>query len=312
MTTSGTYAFNLDLNDIVEEAFERAGSELRTGYDMKTARRSLNIMFMDWANRGINMWTIEQGEIPLVQGQVLYPLPDDTVDLVEHVIRTSAGSVANQTDINISRISVSTYSTIPNKITQGRPIQVYVDRQSGTLGPTTATLAASISSSATSITVSDASQLVASGFILVGTEVISYSEIIGNTLTNCSRGQNNTTAAAHSSGDAIFAKSQPNILVWPSPDQGAVGNPYYTFVYWRMRRIQDAAKGGTGTFDVPFRFIPCLTAGLAYNLALKIQTPESLQRLPILKGEYDVAWELAAGEDHEKAPLRFVPREMFY
>ena len=104
--TTGTSAFNLDLSELVEEAFERAGSELRTGYDMRTARRSLNIMFADWANRGINLWTIEQGIIDLVQGQSTYALPNDTVDLLEHVIRTGANVAATQADLTITRISV--------------------------------------------------------------------------------------------------------------------------------------------------------------------------------------------------------------
>jgi hypothetical protein len=131
VTTSGTAAFNLDLNDIIEEAYERCGVEVRTGYEHRTARRSLNLLFADWANRGINLWTIEQGSFNLTQGVATYSLPVDTVDLLEHVIRTGAGNSATQADLTISRISVSTYATIPNKLTQGRPIQVWVNRQSG-------------------------------------------------------------------------------------------------------------------------------------------------------------------------------------
>jgi hypothetical protein len=134
VTTSGTSAFNLDLNDIIEEAFERCGVEVRTGYEHRTARRSLNLLTIEWANRGINLWTIEQGSIPMVQGQIVYTLPVDTIDLLDQVVRTQSG--VNQTDINISRISVSTYATIPNKNTQGRPIQVWIDRQSGAIEPT--------------------------------------------------------------------------------------------------------------------------------------------------------------------------------
>lgn len=129
--TSNTTGFNPTLNEIFEEAYERAGSELRSGYDFRTARRSLNYLLGEWANRGINLWTVEQGAINLLQGQTTYDLPDDTVDLIEHVIRTNSGQGANQTDLNITRISVSTYSTIPNKLAQGRPIQVYINRQSG-------------------------------------------------------------------------------------------------------------------------------------------------------------------------------------
>ena len=133
MTTSGTQVFNLDLSNIFEEAFERCGKELRTGYEFRTARRSLNLLTIEWANRGINLWTIEQGSIPMVQGTITYDLPVDTIDLLDQVIRTQTN--VNQTDINISRISVSTYSTIPNKTSEGRPIQIYVDRKSGATDP---------------------------------------------------------------------------------------------------------------------------------------------------------------------------------
>jgi hypothetical protein len=128
MATSGTAVFNLDLVELVEESFERVGAELRTGYDLKTARRSLNLLFADWANRGVNMWTFEQGTVSLVPGTATYTLPADTVDLLEHVIRTGAGNSATQADLTITRISVSTYATIPNKLTQARPIQVWIQR----------------------------------------------------------------------------------------------------------------------------------------------------------------------------------------
>jgi hypothetical protein len=236
MTTSGTTTFNLDLNNLVEEAFERCGAELRTGYDMRTARRSLNLLTIEWANKGINLWTIEQGSIPMVQGTVTYSLPVDTIDLLDHVIRTQSG--INQTDINITRISVDTYSTIPNKLTQGRPIQVWINRQSGATEPTTG---------------------------------VTY----------------------------------PNINVWPTPDQ----SNYYTFVYWRLRRIQDAGNG-VNTQDIPFRMLPALVAGLAYYLSLKV--PDALNRVEMLKAMYDEAWQLAADEDREKASLRLAPRQMFF
>lgn len=128
MATSGTTAFNLDLTELIEEAFERCGAEMRSGYDMRTARRSLNLLFADWANRGINMWTIDSGSIPLVAGTATYSLPTDTVDLMEHVIRTGAGNAATQADLTITRISVPTYASIPNKLQQARPIQIVVHR----------------------------------------------------------------------------------------------------------------------------------------------------------------------------------------
>ena len=135
MTTTGTASFNLDLGDLVEEAYERCGQEVRSGYDFRTARRSLNLLTIEFANRGINLWTIEQGVIPLVPDQIAYDLPVDTIDLLDHVVRTGTGQ--NQVDININRISGSTYSTIPNKNAQGRPIQVWVNRQTGATYPTT-------------------------------------------------------------------------------------------------------------------------------------------------------------------------------
>lgn len=232
MTTTGTTAFNLDLSDIVEEAFERAGLELRSGYDMRTARRSLNLLTIEWANRGVNLWTIEQGSIALSSGTATYDLPADTIDLLEHVIRTGSG--ATQTDLTITRISVSTYSSIPNKNAQGRPIQVWVQRNTGADYPTTGVL-------------------------------------------------------------------YPKVTVWPVPDTSTP----YTFVYWRLRRLQDAGDGNN-TPDIPFRFLPCLVSGLAYYLALK--EPEAFPRLPALKQIYDDQWDMAAGEDREKAAVRFVPR----
>jgi hypothetical protein len=227
MSTSGVANFNLDLAEIVEEAFERAGGELRTGYDLRTARRSLNLMFADWANRGINMFTFEQGTINLVPGTATYDLPADTVDLLEHVIRTGAGNESTQADLTITRISVSTYATIPNKLQQARPIQIWVERL-----------------------------------------------------------------------------DTPRVTLWPVPDNSQT----YQLVYWRMRRIQNAGDG-VNTMDMPFRFIPCMVAGLAYYLALKV--PGAMERLQVLKMQYDEAWDLAAGEDQEKAAIRFVPRQMF-
>lgn len=127
--TTDTTSFNLDLNNIVEEAFERCGSELRSGYDLRTARRSLNLLLLDWANRGLNMWTMEPGTLFLVAGTATYDLPIATVDLLEHVLRTGVGTT--QIDTNISRISLSDYSVISNKNASGRPIQILVNRRSG-------------------------------------------------------------------------------------------------------------------------------------------------------------------------------------
>lgn len=223
MTTSGTTAFNLDFTEIAEEAWERAGREMRSGYDLRTARRSMNLLTIEWQNRGINMWTIEQGTQVLTPGTATYPLPADTIDLLDHVVRTGSGST--QADLAISRISVSTYATIPNKNVQGRPIQIYVQR----------------------------------------------------------------------------LRDAPEVTVWPVPDTTQT----YTLVYWRMRRIQDAGAG-VQTPDVQFRFLPCLVAGLAYYLAQK--DPALMDRIQMLKAAYDEQFDLAAGEDREKASIRFVPR----
>jgi len=310
MTTSGVANFTLDLNEIVEEAFERAGSELRTGYDLKTARRSLNLLFADWANRGVNMWTFEQNTITLVAGQPTYALPDDTVDLLDHVIRTNANSPSSQADLTITRISMPTYATIPNKLTQGRPIQVWVQRLTGQDAPLAGVLAAGISGTATQIPVTSLVGVPTAGFIRIGTELIGYNETTpasGSTpaqLLNCTRGQDGTTAAIHLISDPIKLVQKQSITVWPTPNVGTT----YQFVYWRMRRIQNAA-GGSGTMDVPFRMIPPLVAGLSYYIALKV--PDGLQRLDILKSQYDEAWLIAAGQDQESAAVRFVPRQMF-
>lgn len=303
--TSGSTAFNLDLSELVEEAFERAGSELRTGYDLRTARRSLNLMFAEWANRGINMWTFEQGTITLTEGLPTYALPLDTVDLLDHVIRTQANQTSNQADLTITRISVSTYATLPNKLQQARPIQVWVQRLDGQTSPTSSTLNGAITSTtATTITLNTTVGLPATGFIKVDAETIWYGYIDGNTLGNCYRGQNNTTAATHITGTAVYVQNLPSITLWPTPD----GSQTYQFVYWRMRRTQDAG-GGVNVMDVPFRFVPCMAAGLAYHVALKV--PGGLERIQLLKSQYDEAWMVAADEDQERAAIRLVPRQMF-
>ena len=192
----------------------------------------MNLMTIEWQNRGLNMWTFDEGYINLIQGQSTYDLPADTIDLLEQVIRTGQGNVSTQADLTITRISVSTYATIPNKLAQARPIQVWIQR----------------------------------------------------------------------------LRDNPKITVWPVPDQGTALQPYYIFKYWRMRRIDDAGAG-IETQDVNFRFYPAMAAGLAYHIAMK--TPELMERVPMLKAAYDESFELAAGEDREKAAVRFVPRQMF-
>ena len=308
MTTSGTQVFNLDLNNIFEEAFERCGKELRTGYEFRTARRSLNLLTIEWANRGINLWTIEQGAIPLVTGQAIYPVPVDTIQLLDTVIRQN-NATSNQIDINISNISEPTYSSIPNKLTQGRPIQYWFNRQTGDTNPTAVTLSGNISATDTTITLSNVSGLAAAGFIKIGNETISYPnvDITNNQLLNCARGQNYTTAASHTSGAAISVQNLPCVNIWPTPN--APGDQY-TLIYWRMRRMQDAGTGVT-TQDIPFRLLPCLVAGLASHLSMKLPEIDPL-RIQMLKADYEEQWIIASSEDRETAPLRIVPRNLFY
>ena len=304
MTTTGTNLFNMDFTEIAEEAWERAGREMRSGYDLRTARRSMNLMTIEWQNRGINMWTIEEGTIPLVPGQNTYALPNDTIDLLEHVIRTGGNTASTQADLTITRISVSTYATIPNKLAAGRPIQIWIQRMSGETSPVGTTLVGTITSTATTITVANASNLAGTGFIKLDNEIINYGYITGNTLYNCFRGQQNTTAAAHTTGATVYNPNVPAVTLWLTPDN----SQQYTLVYYRLRRIQDAGAG-VETADMNFRFLPCVVAGLAYYIAMKV--PELIQRLPMLKEAYDTQFDLAAGEDREKAAIRFVPRRQF-
>jgi hypothetical protein len=315
MAVSGISDFNLDLTEIIEEAFERCGSESRTGYDIKTARRSLNLLFADWANRGVNMWTFEEGQIPLIQGVTTYALPNDTVDLLEHVIRTNPNVQNTQADLTITRISVSTYATLPNKLQQARPVQVWIQRLDSASYVVASTVTTAVTATASTIYLSDVTALPAAGFIRLDNEVISYGSVAqtspsspAGSLINCGRGQQNTYAATHAVGAGVTKLQPPSVTVWPTPDQGTAAQPYYTFVYWRLRRINNAGDG-VNTFDVPFRFLPCLVAGLAYYMALKI--PGADARLAVLKQQYDEAWNNAASEDQDKAAVRFVPRRMF-
>jgi hypothetical protein len=304
MTTTGSTLFNMDFTEIAEEAWERAGREMRSGYDLRTARRSMNLMTIEWQNKGINMWTMEQGIINLTPGLATYALPTDTIDLLEHVIRTGQNTSSTQADLTITRISVSTYATIPNKLQQARPIQVWIQRLSGQTNPTTAVLDGAITSTDTTITLNSVVGLAGAGFIRLNTEDIYYTYISGNTLGGVYRGQNNTTAAAQADGTAVFVPQLPAVTVWPTPDNSTP----YQFVYWRLRRVQDAGAG-METSDMNFRFLPCLVAGLAYHIAIK--TPDLMPRIQMLKQIYDETFEIAAGEDREKAAVRFVPRQMF-
>jgi hypothetical protein len=302
--TSGKTVFNLDLSELIEDAFERCGQELRTGYEMRTARRSLNLLTIEWSNRGINLWTIEQGQIVMNTGQAMYAIPSDTIDLLDTVTRTGSGTT--QSDVSVTRISEPTYMTIPNKNATGRPVQVWINRQTGLVNTTSVVTVAAISDTDTTITVSDASQLGTIGFINIGSETIAYQNVSGNQLLNCFRGQNNTTATAHAMGSSISVANLSSINVYPTPS--APGNQY-TFVYYRMRRIQDAG-GGVNIQDIPFRMLNCMVAGLAFYLSQKVPGAEA--RMPWLKSEYEEQWLLASTEDRDKSADRYVPRNLFY
>lgn len=218
MATSGTATFNPDVANIIEEAYERAGIEGRSGYELRSATRSLNLVLTEWSNRGVNLWTLEQGTISLVAGDGQYDLPTDTVDLIQHSLRDLSGN-----DIDIRRISVDSWASIVNKTTSGRPTQIFIER------------------------------LIA-----------------------------------------------PRVNLWPVPDQE------YTLVYWRMRRLQDAGTPDK-TADVPFRFIPALTSGLAYHLHCKKSVIDP-QRLEMLAQRYKEDWMDATYEDRERASFFIRPR----
>ena len=217
MATSGTTDFNLSIDDLIEEAFERCGMRPTTGYHLTSARRSLNLLFLDWANRGLNLWTIEQATYTLTQGVNEISLPTDTVNVLEAIIRQNSQGV--NSDVYIERISREDYLNVPDKTSEARPAQFYVQR------------------------------------------------------TNT-----------------------PKVFFYPAADQT------YTFVYYRIRRIQDAGVY-TNTSDVNFRFLPCLTSGLAYQLSLKF-APD---RTPALKAIYEEDFNRAAMEDRDTASVQFVP-----
>lgn len=217
-----------DLPDIFEEAYERAGLEMRSGYDLKTARRSLNLMTLEWQNRGLNLFTIDSGTLAIIAGTETYTMPSDTIDLLEHQLRTGTG--VNQTDTALERISVSTYAQQTNKNTQGRPTQIFVQR----------------------------------------------------------------------------LPTETKITLWPVPD---LTTPY-TLLFFRLKGIDGLSSGvGSSVSSVPPRFVPALVAGLAYYVAMK--KPEAAQRVAALKQEYEFQFSLAAGEDEERASVRFVPSNTY-
>ena len=219
MTTSNSTNFELDVAEYIEEAFERCGLELRTGYDLQTAKRSMNIMLAEWANRGLNQWTIEQRTQALTASDSDYSLGTDVIDILSAVVRRSG------TDFSMSRVSRDTYLAIPTKTTTGRPTQFFLDRQ---------------------IT--------------------------------------------------------PNLKIWPTPE-----NSTDVIYYDALTRIQDA-DGATNTMEIPFRFYPCLTAGLAYYISIK-KAPDRIQ---LLKTVYEEEFERAMGEDRDRSSFTVTPQLNYY
>ena len=235
-------------------------------------------------------------------------MPVDTIQLLDTVIRQN-NATTNQIDINISNIAEPTYSSIPNKLTQGRPIQYWFNRQTGETNLTTVTLSGGISATDTTITVSNVSGIASSGFIKIDNETISYPnvDITNNQLLNCARGQNYTTAATHLTAAVISVQNLPCVNLWPTPNSPG---DQYTFIYYRMRRMQDSGTG-VNSQDIPFRLLPCLVAGLSSHLSMKLPGVDPT-RIQMLKADYEEQWMMASSEDRETAPLRIVPRNLFY
>jgi len=219
MALSGTADFELDVAEYIEEAFERCGLEVRTGYDLKTAKRSLNLMLAEWANRGLNQWTIKQRSLAVTQGTGNYAIDADVIDVLSVIVRR------DNTDYALDRYSREEFLTIPNKTTQGRPSQFFLDRQ---------------------IT--------------------------------------------------------PNLQLWPVPEN----NTDIVF-YDALTRMQDADTF-INSSDMPFRFYPCLAAGLAYYIAIK----RAPQRIQILKAAYEEEFERAITEDRDRASFNVVPRYEYF
>ena len=231
MAIETTATFNLDINEMAEEAFERAGLEMRSGSDLRTARRSLNLMGLEWQNRGLNLWCIEEKNFTFTEGTETYTLEEDTLDILEAIVRTNPGNANLQIDTSIARVSPVTYAQVPDKLDKGRPNQYWIDRQ----------------------------------------------------------------------------QSGPVIHVYPTASSEFTSAQ---FVYWRIRRMTDAGSKGSNNYDIPVLFLPAMTAGLAYHIALK--KPEEESRVPLLKSDYEEQFELAAEQNRVKSPIRFVPFAEYY
>ncbi len=269
--------FDPDVSEIIEEAYERIGKESTTGYDIRTARRSLNLLSLEWANRQVHLWTIEAGTAPLLPGTATYTLPADTIDLLDVIIRTTSGGASS--DLAIGRLSLNEYATIPSKGSTGRPVQFYIDRQRA--APTITFWPVPPATTATIWTLNTAVALNA----LYTAPAAVGGFVIGQVIkSNAAR----TTGATFDAGEAAN---------WTAAQD-------YTMAYWRMRRIQDVGADGALTMDVSARAIPALIAGLTFYLAQK-KAPE---RMTEAKAVYDEQFDLMVSEDRDRASFRVIPR----
>jgi len=295
MATSGSVDFNLDMAEITEEAFERCGLEFRTGYDAKTARRSLNLLFAEWANRGLNLWTVEQ----VVQSLARY---STSSSVSEYPIGTITATVGSSTDVIVGRtITGSTSGTTASVITKPSSTTITITVPTGlfTAGETIASSASDESGVSTTISADPSLSDVQSSVSVLEAVIRRSGSDVG--ISRISRGDYIDTPDKNTQGrpSQFFVNRQvtPTITMWPAPE-----NSTDQLIYYRVRRIQDA-DSGINTPDIPFRFLPCLTAGLAYFIAMK----RSPDRLSFLKAIYEEEFQRAASEDSERTALRLVP-----
>jgi len=296
MAVSGSTDFELDVAEYVEEAFERCGLEVRTGYDLTSARRSLNLLFADWANRGLNRWTIEQATLPLASGIAIYPAGTLTMtvaasgsfSVAETITGGTSGATASITSI---RSSTAIDITVPDG--------TFAASETITGGTSSATTTVS---SAISLTPIQSTVDILSAVIRTGTGSgqtdVAISRISRDAFINLAN-KNSTSRPTQFYIDRLIT---PEIKLWPTPD-----NNTYTLVYDKLTRIDDV-DNPQNTVDVPFRFYPCLSAGLAYYVSLK----RAPQRTQLLKAVYEEEFERAAAEDRDRASLSLTPSRDYY
>ena len=296
MAVSGSSDFELDVAEYVEEAFERCGLEVRTGYDLTSARRSLNLLFADWANRGLNRWTIEQATLPLASGIAIYPAGTLTMTVAASgsfsVAETITGGTSGAT---ASITSVRSSTAIDITIPEGT--FVAAETITGATSGATTTVSAAISLTPIQSTIDVLSAVIRTGTGSGQTDV-AISRISRDAYINIAT-KNSSSRPTQFYVDRLIT---PSIKLWPTPD-----NNTYTLVYDKLTRIDDV-DNPQNTVDVPFRFYPCLSAGLAYYISLK----RAPQRTQILKAVYEEEFERAAAEDRDRASLSLTPSRDYY